>query len=402
MSNFKPVEVLKGRLLESSGGLSLRKFLTVFQFTVSICLIIGTILIYKQLNFMKNKDLGFTKDQTLIVSGPMIKDSIFEQRLNTFKANLEGEAGIISVAISNSVPSKNVAGVLSGFRRKEADPNTSVLMAVNGVDEQYIEVYEMALAAGRNFSRELDLDKNRVLLNESGARAIGFDDPASAINQLMSIGSGTTNFEIVGVLKDYHHRSLNETIEPMCNFYGTPFGRQTFSVRFNTIRTPELVNQIQNHFESSFPANPFSFSFMDESFERQYLSDQKTGQIILLFSGLAIFIACLGLFGLTSFIVIKKSKEIGIRKVLGASHFNILSLVSKEFVVLIGIALIIATPISFFLLRDYLEKYPYRTSIDWWIFVVAGLIALLIALSTMSYQSIKSALSNPVEAIRNE
>jgi putative ABC transport system permease protein len=401
ISNYQPIQVLKGRFTDSGKGLFLRKLLTVFQFTISIALLIGTILVYKQLHFMQIQELGFSPDQVIVVEGPRISDSTFYMKANSFKESLENTSNISQVSLSNSIPSREVSGMSSGFRRKEVDPNSSVLMAYNLVDEEYISLYDMEIVAGRNFDKDLD-NWQSVILSEKGALELGYKDAETAIGRQMAIGSGNDNsYNIVGVVRDYHHNSLNEPMTSLCHFY-EGHSSDYISIKLNSRDLEHSINQIKSDYAAFFPNNPFHYFFMDDSFAAQYEADRKTSEIVLLFSSLAIFIACLGLFGLTSFVVIKRAKEIGIRKVLGATFLNIFNLISKEFVVLVGISILIASPLSYFLLDKYLEQYPYQTEISWWIFVLAGLIALVISILTMSYQSVRSASANPIDSIRTE
>lgn len=402
LSGFKPVKVLKGKFVMDSAGIGLRKGLTVFQFCISIILIACTLMIHKQLDFMRTQNLGFKDNQKLAVQGPSVTDSTLQSKVSEFKNALRLNTNIGQVAISSTVPSREMSGIFNGFRRKEVNPNDGILMSVMGADHDYVSIYEIPMLSGRDFTYELDNESHHVLLNRSGAEALGFDQPNEATDAQIAIGSGEDNiYTVVGVVDDYHHNSLQQNIDPLCIFY-RPYWTSYYTVDISTTEIGSVLEYIRESYASFFPGNPFDYFFIDESFARQYETDERLGKIIMLFSVLAIFVACLGLFGLTSFTAIKRSKEIGIRKVLGAEVVDIFKLITRDFAKVLMISIIISIPLIILSVRKWLTNYAYQADLDWTIFPLSAGIVLLVALLTMSYQGYKSATSHPVKALREE
>ncbi len=402
LSGFKPVKVLKGKLVMETTGISLRKSLTVFQFCISIILIAVTLMIHRQLDFMRSQNLGFESHQKLALKGPSVTDSTFQSKTTEFKNALSVYSGINQVAISSTVPSVEMSGIISGFRRKEVSPDQGILMSIMGADEDYASLYQIPVISGRDFDFELDKDARHVLLNRSGAQALGYESPEAAAETQIAIGTGEDNiFTVVGVLDDYHHNSLRENIDPVCILYG-PYWVSYFTIDLHTADIANGMEFVREKYASFFPGNPFEYFFVDESFARQYEADERLGGIMMLFSSLAIFVACLGLFGLTTFTARKRSKEIGIRKVLGAEVEDILRLITRDFIGVLGVAVIISVPLILFAVKKWLTNYAYQVNIDWTIFPLSAGVVLLVALITMSYQGYKSATSHPVKALREE
>ena len=402
MSGFRPARVLKGKFGTSTSGLGLRKALTLFQFTASIVLIVGTFMIYKQLQFMRNQELGFSADQILVMTGPTQVDSTFKTRFESFKNELKSLAGIEYVSSSTTVPSRSISGIWSGFRRAELDTKEGILMEVLGTDEAFIPTYQIDLLAGKNFDPNLKLQRQSVLINESAVHALGFQNSEAAVDQMIALGDNPDNvYQVSGVMTDYHQKSLKEKVDPVCMFFW-PGTKNYFSIKINASRVESQVSAINSTYAKLFPGNPFEFFYLDEAFERLYDEDRRLGKIITFFSALAIFIACLGLFGLTTFTILNKAKEIGIRKVLGATSLQILNLLSKEFVGIVTLAMVIALPLSIYLVNQWLSSYPYQTQFEWWVFAASALIVLLLAISTVSLQGLKAALTNPVKTLRDE
>lgn len=402
LSGFKPVSVLKGKFNMDGSGIGLRKGLTVFQFCISIVLIAGTLMMHKQLDFMRTRNLGFISDQKLAIQGPSVTDSTFQSKIREFKNALLAHSDVSQVAISSTVPSREMSGIISGFRRKEMSPDQGILMSIMGADEDFTSLYQIPVISGRDFDFDLDNDTHHVLLSRSGAEALGFVDPIEAADAQIAIGSGEDNiYTVVGVLDDYHHNSLRENIDPLCIFF-RPYWTSYYTVDLSTVDVSDVIQFVRERYSAFFPGNPFDYFFVDESFARQYEADERLGRIIMLFSVLAIFVACLGLFGLTSFTANKMRKEIGIRKVLGADVEDILRLITSDFMGVLIVSIIISVPLIVFAVKKWLSNYAYQVEMDWTIFPLSAGVVLLVALITMSYQGYKSATSHPVNALREE
>jgi len=396
LSAFKPIEVLKGKLKAGEKTVTLRSVLVVVQFFTSIILIIGTIVIYKQLSFIQTKDLGFKKDQVLIINGTgALKNT------ETFKNDILQLSGVQSGTVSGYLPVDN------SWRNDNSFSTSSAIDVSNGFDMQnwtvdydYIKTMGMQIISGRNFSKDFGSDSSAVIINETTAKVIGYKDPIG--KKIYGIGNDkkTIAYNIIGVVKNFNFESLRQNISPLAFFLGKSDGFASFKV--NTSNINNLVSQVENKWKAMAPAMPFSYRFMDASFDEMYRSEQRVGKIAMIFSVLAILIACLGLFGLATFIAEQRTKEIGIRKVLGASVQGIVQLLSKEFVKLVAIAFIIAVPAGWYFMNKWLQDFVYRISLSWWIFAAAGLTVLIVALATVSFQAIKAALTNPVKSLKTE
>jgi putative ABC transport system permease protein len=398
LSSFKPVRVLKGSKLGSSRDIWLRKSLVVLQFAASVALIIGTMVVYRQLQFMRGQDLGVNVDQMLIIRAPKIRDSTYATSQFTFKTEMLRHPGVQSASFSNCIPGEEITDTAGNVRRK-GDKGKEGNYALVWIDYDFIPAYDLQLVAGRNFSEQFGTDKQAVILNETAARTIGFSTPEEAINQVVIVYNQEKT--VVGVVKDYHHRSLQNRHEPTV-FIGDLSRSVYFSLKVNTANLPQTIAAAKADYENRFPGNPFEYFFLDEYFNRQYQADNQFGQAFAYFAAIAIFVACLGLFGLASFTTSQRTKEIGVRKVLGASVSDILLLLSKDFMSLVFLSFIIAVPIAWYTMNQWLQNYAFRTSLAWWLFVVPGCLVLLIALLTVSLQTWKAALANPVESLRNE
>lgn len=400
MSSFKPVAVLKGGKHsgasgDKSGGI--RSGLVVFQFMISIGLIIGTLVVYLQLQYIQNKEIGYDKEQVLVLP----ESHALGGKLQAFQQQLLQDPRVLSVSISGYLPAG--ASYNNNFF---VYPNNDVTQQVKtlryDVDEQYIPTLGMQLLAGRNFSAQRDSDAAAMVLNETAARALGLGEDAlgevlySANNQ-----GKRTSYQVIGIVKDFHFRSLHERISPLVMVWGEhPAG--SVIVKVNTADISGLLASIATQWSVYAPEEPFSYSFLNERYAKAYQAEQKLGFILGLFAGLTIFIACLGLFGLALFTAERRTKEIGIRKVLGAGEVSIVLLLSKDFVKLVLIAFLIASPIAWWAMHNWLQDFAYRISISWWIFMGAGMLALFIALATVSVQALKAALANPVKNLRTE
>lgn len=398
LSAFRPIEVLKGKLVSGNGKGGIRSFLVVFQFWISIILIIGTIVIYKQLDYIQTKNLGFNKGQVLII------DNLYELQNNTeaFRNAMLQQPGVASATISSYLPVSNSSHSDQTFSKEAVmDAKNGFNMQTWTVDEDYFKTLGIELKSGRNFSREFGTDSTAIILNETAASTLGYADPLG--KKIYSIGGafgpGVT-YTIIGVVKNFHFESLRKNIAPASFFLGRGGGLASFKVTAANI--PALIKEAESNWEKMAPGMPFSYRFLDESFNDMYRAETRVGQIALIFSVLAIFIACLGLFGLATFISEQRTKEIGIRKVLGASVQGIVQMLSKDFIKLVGIAFIFSAPLAWFFMHKWLQDFAYRIDLSWWIFLLAAGISLLIAIATISFQAIKAAIANPVKSLRTE
>lgn len=403
LSSFKPVQTLKGVFAKSVSGILLRKFLVVFQFSISIMLIAGTLVLYQQLRFMQNKNLGMDVEQMVILKAPEIGgDSLFRLNNPAFLNQLKALSFVKQVSNTGSVPgnfySWGAAGITRLNPQKDDDKkNYNILMT----DENFLKTFRIQLLAGQDFTSQICEvpfnDINKVLLNQKAAISLGFTDPKTAVGQKIKWG---TEREVIGIVKDYNHMGLQKTIDPIV--FLPRHNSAYFAIRLNTEQVQSHIGALQNLYKKTFPGNPFEYFFADENYNKQYKTEIQYGIIFTVASSLAIFIACLGLFGLAMFSVEQKTKEIGIRKILGASVTNITTLLSKDFLKLVSIAFMVAVPLAWFGMNKWLQDFAYRIEISWWIFALAGLLAFGIALLTIGYQAVKIALANPVKSLRTE
>ncbi len=399
LSAFKPVQVLKGKLNLGAKGGTFRNVLVVFQFATSIILIIGTIIIYQQLEYIQNKNLGFNKEQVIIID----QAYVLGPQTETFKNEIIEMPGVNSGTLSSFLP------VSSSSRSDEMFSKGTVMTTDNSfgmqrwlVDHDYLNTLGIEMKEGRNFSRNYSTDSSAVVLNETAARIIGSENiVGKKLYGVTNIDTGElTEYEIIGVVKNFHFESLRENIGPMALKLGNSSGHASFKV--NAASIPQVLDGIRNKWENLSSGAPFNYRFMDEAFDEMYRTEQRFSKIALIFSILAILVACLGLFGLSTFIAQKRIKEIGIRKVLGATVSGIVQMLSKDFLVLVLIAFVIATPIAWYAMQRWLQDFVYRIEISWIYFLIAGLLAVFIAMSTVSYHAIKAAMINPAKNLRSE
>ncbi|MFI5131514.1 MAG: ABC transporter permease [Chitinophagales bacterium] len=404
LSSFKPISVLKGKLSSSKKGIAFRKGLVIGQFSITVALIIGSMIVIRQMKFMSHKELGFNMDQVLIINPPVLTnwDSTFIGRTNSFKEELKQLSQVKGVATSWNVPGGDIG---RSFNVRQADSATTNRFTVRhtGIDYDYLNVYAIKLLAGRNFTKadhNLDWSKlNNTIINRSAAKLLGFSSPEAAIGK--SILSGDKKWDVIGVVEDYHQKSLRYPLEPI-RFMPAYSTNSAISVKLSPVNVAKSIGEIKRKYETFFPGNIFDYSFLNETFNRQYQNEQLFGKVFGIFAALAIFVACLGLFGLAMFSTIQRTKEIGVRKVLGASVSNILLLLSKDFVKPVLIASIIAFPVAWWVMNKWLQDFSYRIDIGWSVFVIAASVALVIALVTVSFQAIKAAIANPVKSLRTE
>jgi putative ABC transport system permease protein len=398
MSSFVPVKVLKGILNVGSGNVSFRKVLVVVQFSISIILIVATTVVYQQLQYMQNKDLGFNKDHILTMQFP----GVLSKQYKAFKADLLKNVAIKKVGRSTNIPSERLlsAGGASVLEGGAMQPVKFELKFIN-TDYDFVSAYGMQMAAGRNFSPEFSTDTNNYVLNEAAVLGLGWKNSQNAIGKDLKYDD--IRGKVIGVVKDSHFESLHQKIIPL--LFALPSHDDYYykiSVKIDGHNVKSAISTIENTWHKYLPQIPFDFTFLDERFETLYKSEQQQASLFTIFSCIAIFIACLGLFGLSAFTITQRVKEIGVRKVLGASIPQIVTELSKDFLKLVLIAAVIAFPLAWYSMNKWLLDFAFRISISWWIFAVAGIIALIIAFATISFQSIKAALTNPVKSLRSE
>lgn len=399
LSGFKPIVVLKGKLVNTTQGILLRKSLVVFQFAASLFLLIGTLTVSKQIKFMKQQELGMQVDQVLVIKPPIVTDSTYPNKMLAYKESLVNQTGIKSIAVSSSIPGDPVDWNAGGIRLLSQEEKTAKQYRVIAVDYDYLPLYDLKLVAGRNFSKAFGTDKNAVIFNESGIRQLGFEKPAEAIGKQIFFWGDTLN--IAGVVANFHQQSLKDAFEPLI-LRAYPDTRGYFSIKVNPGKIESTLDQVQKAWTGFFPGNTFEYFFLDQHFNEQYKSDQRFGTVFGIFTWLAIFVACLGLFGLASFTTLQRTKEIGIRKVLGASVPSILQLLYKEFTVLIAIAFLVAVPLAWYANHLWLQGYAFRIGMTALLFIVPLALILFVAFLTVSLQTIKAALANPIKSLRTE
>jgi putative ABC transport system permease protein len=398
LSGFNPIKVLKSNSAGSGFKKSaLRNALVVFQFTSSIILIISTIVIYNQLNYIQNKKIGFNKDQILIINGA----SALDNSAKAFKEEVLRMPGVISGTLSSFLPVSTSSRNDNTFSKDAVmDSKNGIDMQVWTVDYDYIKTMGMEMVKGRFFSKDF-ADSDAVVINETTEAFLGYDNPVGKkIYTLIDNNGNSKAMNIIGVVGNFNYESLRQKIGPLCMRLGTSTGLASFKVSSDAAK--KLVPQIESQWKTMAAGMPFSYRFLDDAFNQMYNEDQKIGELAISFSILAILIACLGLFGLATYIAEQRTKEIGIRKVLGASVANVVNMLSKDFIKLVLISSLIAFPVAWWAMHKWLQEFAYRTGVSWWIFLIAAMTALLVALLTVSFQAIKAALSNPVKSLRTE
>jgi len=398
LSGFNPIDVLKGKLAGGFKGGFLRSFLVVFQFFISITLIIGTLIIYNQLKYIQSKDIGYDREHVLVVQNVWT----LGKSAQTFKQEVLQLAGVQSASLSEALPTWNYGNSTTIFKDQVLDQKRALQTQFWGADEDYVKTLGIKITAGRNFSNQMRTDSTGLIVNEAAAKLLGYSNP---LNQIVYVPQDsqarvTKAYHIIGVMKDFNFRSLRENVTPMIF---TLNGRNgAFSVRFRSADIPLLLSQIKNKWQKLSPGQQFAYSFLDDDFKNLYDTEQRVGKIAVSFTSLAIIIACLGLFGLAAYAAEQRTKEIGIRKVLGANISTIVGMLSKNFILLVLIAIALAAPIAWLAMHYWLQGFAYRVAISWWVFAVSGIGAILIAFITISFQSVKAALLNPVNSLRSE
>jgi putative ABC transport system permease protein len=396
LSSFTPSAVLKGKLTKGKEGAAMRSGLVVVQFFIAIVLIVSTTVVYRQLAFIQHKDLGYNKNQVLVLSNV----GQLGNKMDAFRARLENDPRIESVACSGYLPAgpsnNNNFFVTSG-----KNPGEIAKTLRYDVDEKYIPVLGLQLKSGRNFSTAFSSDSNAVILNEAAVKVLGFGENALNETIVKTLKSGEKQvYTVIGVVKDFHFRSLYEHISPLVMAFAPD--KSQLVVKVKTPDASSLTAELGQWFAALGPEDPLVFSFLDERHSNMYQTEQNTGRVLALFAGLTIFVACLGLFGLMVFMAHARTREIGIRKVLGASVAGITALLAKDFLKLVLIAIVIASPVAWYFMNKWLSDFAYRIDIEWWMFALAGALAVLIAFLTVGFQSVRAALANPVKSLRSE
>src|SRR5215203_1503459 len=395
MSSFEPVKVLKG-LFKVSGNISLRKALVVAQFAISIILLISTVIVFKQLRYMQQKSLGFSKDHVIT----MFNTAAFGNQFESFRNELLQNPGVKEVARSSRIPSGRLLDAQDvALPAGDTVKPLSVDLKFVTVDYNFVPAYGMGIAAGRNFSNAYKTDSNSFVINEAATKVLGWRSAQEAINKDLVYGG--QKGKLIGVVKDFHSESLHQRIPPLLfNVNANRYNR--ISIKLSGANIASSLGFVEKTWKKFLPETPYDYSFLDERFAQLYQSEQRQKSIFTVFAFIAIFIACLGLFGLSAFTISQRVKEIGIRKILGADVSTIVALLSKDFLKLVLVAAVIAFPVAWFAMHKWLEDFAYRIGISWWIFLVAGIVAALIAFITISFQAVKAARANPVKNLRTE
>ncbi|MFC4874580.1 ABC transporter permease [Negadavirga shengliensis] len=392
LSNFKPAIILKGKLGSSTGELWARKGLVIFQFALSVVLIVSVVVVYHQIEYVQTQNLGYDKENILYFE---IEGKVAEN-LDTFLSEMQQINGIVG---ASSIGQSVVGGSQNTFSIDEwegKDPDEQVPFEVRPVNYGMIELLGVDMKEGRTYSRDFGTEDSKIIFNEKAIEVMGLKDP---IGKVISIQG--TQLEIIGVTKDFHFASLHEEINPLF-FILRPTWTHKVMARIEAGKEQETIGKLQQFYQEYNPGFPFDYKFLDQDYQNQYVAEQRVAVLSRYFAGIAILISCLGLFGLATFTAERRIKEIGIRKVMGASEWKIMELLSGDFAKMVLVAIVIALPLSYYLTKNWLDGFAYKIDLEWWHFIGAGLLTMLIALLTVSFQSVKAALANPVDSLRSE
>ncbi|GAA4275100.1 ABC transporter permease [Aquimarina gracilis] len=397
LSGFKPASVLKGIFRTSPKGAVLRKGLVIFQFSLSIALIASTVIVYSQLEYMLNKSLGFNREHMLTVD--FNYDAQVLNKLDVIKSAFLSNANVSSVSASRSVPGSYFPGAGTEIEIPEGDMVHQTLSLFE-VDVDFIPHFGIDMAAGRPYSRDFPADTaSSMVINEAAAKLYGYKNPNQIIGKRFS--QWGKEGRVVGVVKDFNYLSLHQNVEPMALRF-EPLSSRYLTLKIQSENLPNTIAEIENQWKSMVPHRPFLYNFLNDSFNKQYVADIRFKKLFTLFSSLAILIACLGLLGLATYSAVQRTKEIGVRKVLGAEVSSIVKLLSIDFIKLVVVAIVVATPFSWYAMQKWLEGYAYQIPINWWVFCLSGFMAVVIALLTVSFQAFRAASVNPVKSLRAE
>ena len=401
LSRFKPVRILGQAIKSSQQGVLMRKGLVIMQFSICIALIIGTLVVLKQMQFLQQQDLGFDPSQIVVVEQPSVFAD-FETRMNsvrTFKTGLRENSQISDVMSTLVVPGKKMRWRFDIHRLGQAESESHILN-YNLVDDAFLPGFGMDIVAGRNFSSDVPSDLDTAcILTELGAKVLGFANAEDAIGQTIQSGNSLSAI-VIGVVNDYHQESLHEEVQPTIFFLNDY--AEFYLMRINGEQVSGALAAIEQQWQQHFPGNPFQYFFMDDHFNAQYENDQRFQNLFFLFSAIAIALSCLGLFGLSAYIARQRRKEVSIRKVLGASTGQLILMLTSDFTKLILLANLVAWPAIAWLMQKWLTTFAIRISLSWWLFLVSALLALLLGISTVIYHASKAANLNPSEVLATE
>ncbi len=402
LSRYKPVAVLKGVFKNAAGGQWLRKGLIVGQFTASVILIAVTLIVYRQLHYMRNQDLGADISQTLVLkgAGSGLTDSAYQDQFSAFKNEMLQVNGVKFISTSSGIMGHEILWS-TNWRRLRGENQQSVNLFHLGVDEDFTKSYGLKFVAGEPFSTSSIANRRKVILNETAVKALNLGAPKNAIGELIAAGGWLDSMEVIAVVADYHNEGLQKAIQPLVLLPNLRNGN-FYSVKLQGSDAASALVSIKHIWDKYFPADPYDYFFLDEYFNRQYLENQRFGEVFGLFAMLAILIACFGLLGLSAYNVLQRTKEIGIRKVLGASVQSLIYTLSKEFLVMVLMAIVVAIPVTWLAMDNWLQGFAYRTNIGWMVFAIAGMLSIVIALFTVGLQALKASLANPIKSLRTE
>jgi len=399
-TSFKPIAVIRGIFGTSTKGVGFRKALVLFQFSIAFILLVATLTIFKQIKFMRDQTLGFDIDQIVVLKAPRIQGENFEKRFESFKDELRRYPNIADIAFSREVPGRQIYWDNGGIFPAGSDVSKSKNYMIMGIGYEFLDMYDIKFLAGRNFSKEFSTDPDGLILNETALQWLEFESPENAIGKQISYWGKI--YTVIGVVADYHHESPKAAFEPTIFRFLTNSPRGMYSIKIKSANFSATLKQIETVYKKSFPDNPFTFFFLDEYFNEQYFADKQFGAVFRTFTGLALLVTCLGIFGLAAFNASQRRKEIGIRKVLGASVSTIVILLVKDLFYLVFTSTVLMIPVSFFGIRNWLQGFNSRMEIGIFLFVIPLIILVVITGLTVVFQSIKAALANPVESIKYE
>jgi len=403
LSRYMPVTVLKGAFKNAAGGKWLRNGLIVGQFAASIILIAGTLIVYRQMHYMRNQDLGANISETMIIRGAFggLTDSSYQDIYHSFKDDILKVPGVKNITSSSGIIGEEILWS-TNWNKVRGGSKQSVILFHLSVDEDFIAGYGLKMLAGKPFSKAPNENIKKIILNETAVHTLGYPTPQSAIGELISGGQdGMDSMQVAGVTADFHNEGLQKAIQPLVIFSNLR-SKGNYSVKIEGRNVASAVSSIKKVWDRHFASNPYDYFFLDEFFNRQYDENRRFGMVFGLFAILAIMISCFGLLGLSAYNVLQRTREIGIRKVLGASINSLLFILSRDFIVLVIVAFVIAVPAIAVAMNSWLQSFAYRININWWIYAVAGSLAILIALVTVGFQSFRAATANPVTSLRSE
>ncbi|MDN5210588.1 ABC transporter permease [Fulvivirgaceae bacterium BMA12] len=413
LSGFKPVYVLKGKFHKTGSGALLRRILVITQFIVSIGLIAGTFILYKQFTFMQSQELGYDVEHSMVVNAPIVTDSTITSKIEVFKNELLRNPNINAVAASSAIPGKRIIWT-NGTRKLHDEKEMSVSCYQLTIDHDFLPTYKIALLAGRNFTKadrspyfnpQVDSrQSHKVLVNRAAVKKLGYTGIEEVLNEkiIFKLGPKDRTGEVIGVVDDYHQQSLQHNIDPIIFIYPDNYFAMYLTFNVNTTNLKETIEAVEAQFNDFFPHDPYKYFFLDEYFNRQYQADNQFAKICFWFSGLAIFIAVLGLFGLGSYMALQRTKEISVRKVLGANTMQMLILIPKDLLKLILIASVIALPAAYLVTQEWLSGYAFQVDLSLWMFILPLGMVILVAFVSVLFQSLKAAMVNPADSLRNE